>query len=129
MWMATTTWPLLRWMISMRWKVLYFRKNVNVVTLTDLSDDYATSETWTDTRMGEIAPDPNGYNPNGWAGGSWAGPADALTSDLVSVGEKNMGNAATLTDFIDWSTTNHAADNYALVIWDHGGGLSWYCLG
>ena len=35
-----------------------------------------------------------------------------------------MGNASTLTDFINWSTTNHAADNYALVIWDHGGGLS-----
>ena len=99
-------------------------EGVNVVTLTDLSDDYATSETWTDTRMGEIAPDPNGYNPYGWAGGSWAGPADALTSDLVSVGEKNMGDSDTLTDFIDWSTTNHAADNYALVIWDHGGGLS-----
>ena len=99
-------------------------ENVNVVTLTDLSGDYATSAGWTDTRLGEIVPDPNGYNPNGWAGGAWAGPADALTSDLVSVGEKNMGNASTLTDFINWSTTNHAADNYALVIWDHGGGLS-----
>ena len=99
-------------------------ENVNVVTLTDLSDAYSTSETWTDTRMGEIAHDPNGYNTYGWAGGQWAGPADALTSELVSVGEKNMGNSATLTDFIDWSTTNHAANNYALVIWDHGGGLS-----
>ena len=99
-------------------------ENVNVVTLTDLSGDYATSAGWTDTRLGEIAPDPNGYNPNGWAGGQWAGPADALTSDLVSVGELNMGDASTLTDFINWSTANHAADNYALVVWDHGGGLS-----
>ena len=34
-----------------------------------------------------------------------------------------MGDASTLTDFINWSTTNHAADNYGLVLWDHGGGL------
>ena len=98
--------------------------NVNVVTLTDLSDEYLTSEIWTDTRRGEISPDPNGYNPYGWAGGAWSRPADALTSDLQSVGELNMGDPQNLTDFIDWSTTNHAAENYALVIWDHGGGLS-----
>ena len=98
-------------------------ENVNVVTLTDLSGDYDTSAGWTDTRQGAITPDPNGYNTYGLVGGSWAGPADALTSDLVSVGEKNMGDPTTLTNFIDWSTTNHAADNYALVIWDHGGGL------
>ena len=99
-------------------------ENVNVVTLTDLSDSYATSVDWTDTRRGEIAPDPNGYNPYGWAGGYWASPADELTSDLESVGELNMGDPQTLTDFIDWSTTNHTAEKYALVIWDHGGGLS-----
>ena len=91
-------------------------ENVNVVTLTDLSGDYETSVGWTDTRLGEISPDPNGY--------SWYGDAATIVSDLTSVGEKNMGNPATLTDFINWSTTNHAADNYALVVWDHGGGLS-----
>ena len=99
-------------------------ESVNVVTLTDLSGDYDTSAGWTDTRQGEIIHDPNGYNMYAWAGGSWAEPADALTSNLVSVGEKNMGDPTTLTDFINWSTTNHAADNYALVLWDHGGGLS-----
>ncbi|MDB9862585.1 clostripain-related cysteine peptidase [Litorivicinus sp.] len=99
-------------------------ENVNVVTLTDLSDSYITSVGWSDTRRGEIAPDPNGYNPYGWAGSYWASPADELTSDLESVGELNMGDPQTLTDFIDWSTTNHTAEKYALVIWDHGGGLS-----
>ena len=91
-------------------------ENVNVVTLTDLSGDHTTSAGWTDTRLGEISPDPNGYSRNG--------DAATIVSDLTSVGEKNMGNPATLTDFINWSTTNHAADKYALVIWDHGGGLS-----
>ena len=91
-------------------------ENVNVVTLTDLSGDYETSAGWTDTRRGEITPDPNGY--------SWYGDAATLVSDLESLGELNTGDPATLTNFIDWSTENHAADNYALVIWDHGGGLS-----
>ena len=88
-------------------------ENVNVVTLTDLSAEYSTTAGWSDTRLGEISPDPNGY--------TYAG--SALTSELTSVGEKNMGDASTLTDFINWSTTNHAADNYGLVLWDHGGGL------
>ncbi|MDA9854578.1 clostripain-related cysteine peptidase [bacterium] len=91
-------------------------ENVNVVTLTDLSGDYDTSAGWTDTRQGEISPDPNGY--------SWYGDAATIVSDLTSLGELNTGDPTTLTNFIDWSTTNHAADNYALVLWDHGGGLS-----
>ena len=90
-------------------------ENVNVVTLTDLSGDYATSAGWTDTRRGEIAPDPNGY--------SSYGDAATLVSELNSLGELNTGDPTTLTNFIDWSTQNHAADNYALVIWDHGAGM------
>ena len=88
--------------------------NVNVVTLTDLSGDYHTSAGWTDARQGEISPDPNGY--------SWSG--EGLVSDLTSLGELNTGDPTTLTNFINWSTENHAADNYALILWDHGGGLS-----
>ena len=38
--------------------------------------------------------------------------------------EKNMGDPATLTDFIVKSATAFPADNYVLVLWDHGGG--WY---
>lgn len=39
-----------------------------------------------------------------------------------NVGKKNMGDPATLTDFIVWAKTNYPADKYALILWDHGGG-------
>lgn len=45
-------------------------------------------------------------------------PGNAL-SDL---GEANMGDPATLTEFINWATTQYPATNYALIMWDHGGG-------
>ena len=38
------------------------------------------------------------------------------------VGEVNMGDPATLSDFITWGVSTYPADRYALVFWDHGGG-------
>jgi hypothetical protein len=35
-----------------------------------------------------------------------------------------MGDQATLNSFVNWSMTNFQANNYALVIWNHGGGYS-----
>jgi hypothetical protein len=43
-------------------------------------------------------------------------------SALADLGEINMGDPVTLTNFIDWATVNYPADNYALVLWDHGSG-------
>ncbi|KAF0165884.1 MAG: Ig family protein [Rhodocyclaceae bacterium] len=43
----------------------------------------------------------------------------------VAPTERNMGDPATLTEFIDWGASNYRADNYALVVWDrNGGGLT-----
>lgn len=86
--------------------------NVQVVVLLDRSPDHDSSAgNWTDTRMGAVVLDGNNSD---------------LTSlnSSTSIGEVNTGDPATLTRFIDWTAANHAADNYALVIWDHGGGLS-----
>jgi len=41
---------------------------------------------------------------------------------LQDLGEVNMGDPATLTSFIQWAEMNYPANNYALVLWDHGGG-------
>jgi len=41
---------------------------------------------------------------------------------LQYMGEVDMGNPQTLTDFIEWAKTNYPAENYALVIWNHGSG-------
>jgi hypothetical protein len=36
--------------------------------------------------------------------------------------ELNMGDPQTLSKFIDFCKNNYPADNYALVLWNHGGG-------
>ncbi|MFO0806899.1 MAG: pre-peptidase C-terminal domain-containing protein [Gemmataceae bacterium] len=37
--------------------------------------------------------------------------------------EQNSGSAATLQNFIQWSAQNAPAQRYALMMWDHGGGI------
>lgn len=38
---------------------------------------------------------------------------------------KSMSDLNELADFIQWTKTNYPADRYMLVLWDHGGGLSY----
>ncbi|MCU0860579.1 MAG: clostripain-related cysteine peptidase, partial [Thermoplasmata archaeon] len=63
--------------------------------------------------------------------GNWQGAMrflveNGMTPDdsnaLEDLGEVDMADPATLTDFIDWGVANYPAENYALVLWDHGGG-------
>ncbi len=41
---------------------------------------------------------------------------------IKDIGPKNMGEPATLSDFITWSVQSYPADRYILVFWDHGSG-------
>jgi len=41
---------------------------------------------------------------------------------LEDLGEMNMGDPNTLSSFVNWATANYPADNYALVLWNHGSG-------
>lgn len=43
-------------------------------------------------------------------------------SAIEDLGEKNMGDPTVLKDFIDWGKEKYPAENYALIIWDHGDG-------
>ena len=36
--------------------------------------------------------------------------------------EVNMADPQTLVNFVEWAIDNYPADNYALVLWNHGGG-------
>lgn len=49
---------------------------------------------------------------------------NSVATSFDIIGERNTGDPATLRNFITWSKTNAPADNYALVMWNHGGGLS-----
>lgn len=46
---------------------------------------------------------------------------DGALVEVADLGEINMGDASTLTDFIEWGVNVFPADNYALILWDHGG--------
>ena len=41
---------------------------------------------------------------------------------IWDAGAMNMGEQATLTRFIQYCTENRPAEQYALILWDHGGG-------
>ena len=69
-----------------------------------------TNGDWTDTRRGLVI-------AGGVPDASWG----------TSIGEANMGNPSTLVDFVNWGMANNPAQKYALVLWDHGGGLDGVC--
>lgn len=83
---------------------------VSITALVDRADGYDSSNgDWVEARVGQIDYD--------------------VTSSVISLteseswGELNTGNPQSLTDFILWSVENQPAQNYALVIWNHGGGI------
>ncbi|MHA1552199.1 MAG: clostripain-related cysteine peptidase [Candidatus Heimdallarchaeaceae archaeon] len=91
--------------------------DVNVVVMVDQStEDYPEPEyvsDWTESRYYVIE-------------------GDSLLSIFTtpvntSLGEQNMGDGATLESFVDWGLTNFPANNTALILWDHGGGLDGVC--
>lgn len=41
---------------------------------------------------------------------------------LADIGNKNIGDPQTLTDFIVWTVENYPAEKYFLDFWNHGGG-------
>lgn len=97
----------------------------NFVVMADRSPGYSTaSGNWTDTRIGAIKYD----------------ASTVVVSPLNPVGELNTGDPGTLAKFVSWATGEgwadyvatsgswgaagqYAADNYGLVIWNHGSGL------
>ena len=81
--------------------------NVHVTFLLDGSDTYGDND-YSSTYYGLINHDNDITN---------------ISSQMIDVGEKDTGDAQTLTDFINWSVNTAPANNYALVVWDHGGGI------
>jgi hypothetical protein len=53
-------------------------------------------------------------------------PTQGMVADAAHAvadwGERNMGSAQTLKDFVTWSKANYPADHYALYFWGHGWG-------
>jgi len=49
--------------------------------------------------------------------------SSSIRSKVVEdLGEVNMGDPQTLTDFVDYCTSNYPASKHALILWNHGAG-------
>jgi hypothetical protein len=84
--------------------------NINVTFLLDRVDGYTSIEgNETGTYRGVVSNDDDMY---------------AISSNMEDIGEQNTGDGDTLTEFINWSSQAATSDNYALVVWNHGGGIS-----
>lgn len=80
--------------------------------------------------------DPDSVNVLLFTGGTYRWRNSAVPSDtcmvwriqkdciepVADVGLVNMGDAGTLSSFINFSIRNFPAEKYGLILWDHGGG-------
>ncbi|RCV63038.1 hypothetical protein C5S53_16110 [Methanophagales archaeon] len=51
-----------------------------------------------------------------------SGMTPTAANAIEDLGECNMGDPNTLADFVSWTTNYFPADNYALILWNHGSG-------
>ena len=65
---------------------------------------YQWDSLWPDTRVGKIT-----YSPG-----------LTVTVDWESWGELDTGSIATLERFVNWAQEKSPAENYGLIVWDHG---------
>ncbi|KRB37107.1 clostripain-related cysteine peptidase [Microbacterium sp. Root180] len=85
---------------------------LNIVAMVDRSPDYSSDgvldlDDWEDTKLLEVQQDE--------------------FVELADLGELNTGDPDTLATFVETAVTEYPADNYALLLWDHGGG--WLGMG
>ena len=82
---------------------------LNIIVLFDrIPGEDSSNGNWTNTRLYKATPDTN---------------PDVIDSELLfNSPEQNMGDPNLLKNFVSWTKSNFPADNYALVLWNHGGG-------
>jgi Clostripain family/Bacterial pre-peptidase C-terminal domain len=82
--------------------------DINVVVQFDRASGYDTRfDDWTDTRRGLVR---FGDSPTQFWG--------------TGLGEVAMDRQNSLNSFVNWGMSNYQANNYALIIWNHGGGYT-----
>ncbi len=102
--------------------------NLNVIVLIDRAaktgTGYSSAVTesggsdWTDTRLYRIKPDTS----TSYFGSERLDDGGAGAGHIANLGEKKMDDPATLSWFIGYNKANFPAQNYALILWNHGGG-------
>ena len=97
----------------------YLEANVNIAVFLDKSQPVAgewnystgggTQAAWGDTGRAFMEPDSDFSN---------------VGTTFEMLDEQNSADPEVLSEFIDWATTERPAEKYALIMWNHGGGLS-----
>ena len=81
--------------------------DVNIVVQFDRIPGYVSSyDDWTDCKRFHVT----------------AGMTPTVENATEDFGECNMGDPNTLDAFVTWAMTEFPADNYALILWNHGDG-------
>ncbi|MBR2508921.1 MAG: pre-peptidase C-terminal domain-containing protein, partial [Lentisphaeria bacterium] len=102
-------------------------ENVEVYVLMDRSEGYSTAQRdWTDTRVGKIRHSNGGAVAVEWMYFEGVDTDTYMnTSNLDQMKEWDTGSISTLEAFLDWGMQTGRADNYALIMKDHGTSLGW----
>lgn len=98
---------------------------VEVYVLMDRSEGYSTGErNWSDTRVGKIVHSPGSAVAVQWLYFDGENTDTYMnTSNLELRQEWDTGKVDTLGAFLDWGMKTGKADNYALIMKDHGTSL------
>ncbi len=62
------------------------------------------------------------YDVTGRAADAQADDWGLLAKNVAELGEVDMGDYKEMVSFVKWAHENYPAENYALVIWNHGAG-------
>lgn len=121
---------------STQWTVMTYMSadnNLEAAALADVNEMEAAEESVTITMTCIL--DRSRYYSS--ADGNWSNTregvieSDGVTSHVSSLAssltEQNMGSVTTLTEFINWSDLQTDSDSNALILWNHGGGISGSC--
>jgi hypothetical protein len=100
--------------------VRYGAAPISVLALLDRSTGYdMTNGNWSDTRLFEVKPDPNGLTPT-LRSSRLDCPELGLSKDSET--ELNTADPMVLSGLIDFAKRVYPAERYALFIWGHGTG-------
>lgn len=115
------------------WTVMMYEDADDEVLEEDIFIDVNEAERVGSTDQVKIVAQLDRYKGAFGGDGNWTGARRFLLQqddDLSHIaspvadnlGEVNMADGQTLTDFIDWAVSHYPADHYALILSDHGAG-------
>lgn len=112
-----------------RWTVMVYisgDNNLEDYVVLDIENELAPTGSSADVQVVALADRGPGYDTSrgDWQTTKLYHITQGMIADSASAvddwGERNMGDAQTLIDFVAWTRANYPADHYALYFWGHG---------